>query len=185
MSSYAIVVPDSSPLITLAMANALDLLLKPGLPILVPDGVHWEVARDTSLSGALAIIDWMKRNPQQVRIRPTQEFANAQTLIAAGAKRVKDLGERCAGEIVDDETDQDPNARAILLYKDSDVTLLKIVNADRVDTLTTAEFLAELERKQLIQSADHVLDEAVCGHRHTRRVTSRDDGKAGGNSIVS
>lgn len=161
MSRYWIVVPDSSPLITLAMADALDLLLKPGLPILVPDGVHWEVARDTSLPGALSIVDWMKRNPEQVRIRPTQEFASAQMLIAAGAKRVRDLGERCAGEVVDDETDLDPGARAILLYEDSDVTLLKIVNADRVDTLTTADFLLELERRQLIQSADHVLDEAV------------------------
>ena len=131
MSRYAIVVPDSSPLITLAMADALDVLLKPGLPVLVPDGVHWEVGCDTDLAGALAIVDWMKRNPLQVRIRPTQEFANARTLIAAGARRVTNLGERCAAEVVEDETDLDSQARAILLYEDSDVTLLRIVNTAR------------------------------------------------------
>jgi hypothetical protein len=95
MRTYTLIVPDSSPLITLAMAGALDLLLRPGLKIIIPDGVHWEVARDANLAGATDIIDWMKRNPGQVVIYPTQEFANHQTLIAAGVKRVRGLGERC------------------------------------------------------------------------------------------
>jgi predicted nucleic acid-binding protein len=161
MRTYTLIVPDSSPLITLAMAGALDLLLRPGLKIIIPDGVHWEVARDANLAGATDIIEWMKHNPGQVVIYPTQEFANQQTLIAAGVKRVRGLGERCALEAVEDGVEKDPDARGILLYEDSDIRLLAIVNTDKIDTLTTADFLAELERAQLIQSADQILDQAV------------------------
>ena len=165
MTRYALIVPDSSPLITLAAADALDVLLKPGLPVLVPDGVYWEVTRFTSLQGASEVVDWMARSEGQVFLRATQEFLNQQTLIAAGAKRVRNLGENCAREIVDRESDKDANARSILVYEDSDVTLLKIVNAKRVDTLTTADFLAELEHAHLIQSADKILDDAVAAGR--------------------
>lgn len=161
MRTYTLIVPDSSPLITLAMAGALDLLLRPGLTILIPDGVHWEVARDAHLTGAIDIIEWMKRNPRQVMIYPTQEFASHQALIAAGVKRVRGLGERCALEAVEDGVENDPDARGILLYEDSDIRLLSIVNTDKIDTLTTADFLAELERLHLIQSADQILDQAV------------------------
>lgn len=165
LTRYSIIVPDSSPLISLAAAEALDALLKPGLPVLIPDGVHWEVTRFVNLQGASEIVDWIARNEDRVSLRATQEFLNQQTLVAAGAKRITNLGENCAREIVDRETQRDANHRAILLYEDSDVTLLKIVNADRVDTLTTADFLAELERARLIQSADRILDDAVAAGR--------------------
>lgn len=165
MSRYALIVPDSSPLITLAAAGALDVLLKPGLPILIPDGVHWEVTRFTDLQGASEVVEWMANNTGQVFLRVTQEFLNRQTLIAAGAKRIRNLGEDCAREIVDREATRDPTARSILLYEDSDVTLLKIVNARVVDTLTTADFLFELESARLIQSADRILDDAIAAGR--------------------
>lgn len=165
LSRYSIIVPDSSPLITLAAADALDALLKPGLLILIPDGVHLEVTRFINLQGASEVVDWLARNEDRVFLRATQEFLNQQALVAAGAKRIASLGENCAREIVDREVERDPDHRAILLYEDSDVTLLKIVNADRVDTLTTADFLAELERARLIQSADRILDDAIAAGR--------------------
>jgi hypothetical protein len=161
MNRYTLIVPDSSPLITLAAAGALDVLLKPSLPVLIPDGVHWEVTRFTQLQGAAEIVEWMADHTDQVFLRATQEFLNSQSLIAAGAKRITNLGENCAREIVDRETEADPAVRCILVYEDSDVTLLKIMNAQRVDALTTADFLAELEHARLIQSRDQILDDAV------------------------
>lgn len=162
---FSLVIPDSSPLITLAAAKALDVLLKPGLPVLVPDGVHWEVTRHTAMLGATEIVEWMSRHSQQVRLSPTQEFVNAQQLIRSGARRVKNLGERCAVELVDREAERDGSARSILLYEDSDVTLIRIANPERVATLTTADFLAGLEAGRMIQSADKILDDAVTAGR--------------------
>lgn len=38
---YTIIVPDSGPLLTLAAANSLELLTRPGIQVLVPDGVYF------------------------------------------------------------------------------------------------------------------------------------------------
>lgn len=165
MSGGAIIVPDSSPLITLAAAGALDLLLAPGLPVVVPDGVHWETVRHADRPGAADIVDWLQRRRGAVLIGATQEFANHQLLVEAGVRRIANMGERCAVEIVDLETARDPSARAVMIYEDSDVNAVRLLNPDRVATLTTADFLFELEAARLIQSADHVLDLAVAAGR--------------------
>lgn len=160
-ADISLIVPDSSPLITLAAAEALDLLLSPGIPVVVPDGVHWETVRHAQKPGASDIVEWLQRNRGRVLIGATQEFANAQLLIERGAKRVRNMGERCAVELVDLETAQRPASRTILLYEDSDVNAIRLLNPERVDTLTTADFLFELETARLIQSADQILDRAV------------------------
>lgn len=43
-----VLLPDAGPLITLAYADALDLLLKPGWPLKVVDMVLHEVTRNTT-----------------------------------------------------------------------------------------------------------------------------------------
>ena len=70
---YSLIVPDASPLITLAAADALDLLLKPGIPVTVPDGVHFETVRFPGKLGAAEIVDWLQLNAA-VRIEATVEF---------------------------------------------------------------------------------------------------------------
>ncbi len=52
MRRFALIVTDSGPLITLAVAQSLDALLLPGLPVMVPDMVRFEVIRDMSTPGA-------------------------------------------------------------------------------------------------------------------------------------
>ena len=60
-ASPVCVLPDAGPLITLAYADALDLLLKPGWPVRIVDMVHHELTRrDTPTSAAL--LSWMKRH---------------------------------------------------------------------------------------------------------------------------
>ena len=38
--NLSLIVTDSGPLITLAVAGSLDVLLLPGLPVIVPEGIH-------------------------------------------------------------------------------------------------------------------------------------------------
>ena len=55
-ATLGLIVTDASPLITLAAARALDCLLMPGVPVLIPDMVHAAVTRDTARLGAEALI---------------------------------------------------------------------------------------------------------------------------------
>jgi hypothetical protein len=40
--SYRLIVTDTSPLFTLVLADSLDVLLRPGLPVSIPDAVYIE-----------------------------------------------------------------------------------------------------------------------------------------------
>jgi len=42
---FSLIVTDTSPLFTLVLADALDVLLRPGLPISIPDAVYIEATR--------------------------------------------------------------------------------------------------------------------------------------------
>ena len=46
MSAPVVLLPDAGPLITLAYADALDLLFKPGWPVVLVDMVLHEVTRN-------------------------------------------------------------------------------------------------------------------------------------------
>jgi hypothetical protein len=47
-----LIVADSSPLITLGAAGALDCLLVPGVPVFIPDMVYTQVTHDMARLGA-------------------------------------------------------------------------------------------------------------------------------------
>jgi len=42
---FRLIVTDASPLFTLVLADSLDVLLCPGLPVSIPDAVYIEAAR--------------------------------------------------------------------------------------------------------------------------------------------
>lgn len=168
MTLQTIIVPDSSPLITLAAAKSLDALLKPGLDVKIPDGVYWEATRHREMLGAAELIDWMAANEDRVQVSVTHEHALRREEIEAHVKRIKDHGERCALEVVERLAEQNPARQSILIYEDGDVTLLSIVNTDKISVLTTASFLDTLEKNHLIQSADHILDEAIAEGRNEK-----------------
>jgi hypothetical protein len=46
-----LVVASADPLIILAQAGALDALLRPGMPVVIPDMVRFEVVRDPNRPG--------------------------------------------------------------------------------------------------------------------------------------
>ena len=63
MMHLSLIVTDSGPLITLAVAQSLDSLLLPKLPIIVPDMVRFEVIRDISKPGAQEVARCDPRAP--------------------------------------------------------------------------------------------------------------------------
>ena len=79
---FALIVTDASPLITLAIADALDLLLLPRLPVVIPDMVRYEVARNLAKPGAQQITSWIRDNePTRVRVATTEVFDEFQIVL--------------------------------------------------------------------------------------------------------
>ena len=170
-----LLVTDASPLITLAAAEALECLTMPGLRVLIPDMVYFEVTQDLAKTGADDIVQWARRHRGQVEIVATSVFAEFQVLRAANEKvRSKGRGEQSALEVLNDEIDRDADIEAILLYEDNDVRKRGFVRGlpERVSVLSTGDLLVELEAAGRIQSSDRILDAAAEKERNVAALRS-------------
>jgi hypothetical protein len=161
---FALIVTDASPLITLAIADALDLLLLPTLPVVIPDMVRYEVARNLAKPGAQQITSWIRDNePTRVRVATTEVFDEFQIVLNSKPDaRSSNRGELAASEVLAKELRGGTDV-GILLFEDSDVRkdnfLVRI--PDNVLILSTSEFLYGLESHRLIASAAEVLARAT------------------------
>ncbi len=155
----ALFVVDAPPLITLAAAQALDYLLLPNLPVIIPDAVFHEATSAAGKLGAFEILDWYRAHTNQVRIEPTEIFDQEMLLheVLPGRKRPRDLGERAALEVVRTYK-LDDDARALLLSDDRDAERLLAIEPHKAILLTTWDYLRQLESAGRIQSADEVLE---------------------------
>lgn len=156
MTRYGLIVCDASPLITLAKAGELDVLLRQHLPIIIPDAVYRE-ATSPNYEDGHAIAAWIIANEHRVRVAVTDAGLQQDVLLRAGAK-ARQMGEIAAIEVINRFLTATPDDLAVLIYEDSDVRKLPVI--ERTRTVTTGAFLVALERANLIQSADRILDQA-------------------------
>ena len=175
-AEFGLLVTDSSPLITLAAADALSCLTRLGLPIIIPDMVYVEVTQDMARLGASQIVDWVREAGANVRIAPTRIYSEFEALRMLDPKtRSRGRGEQAALEILNAELARLPETHAFLLFEDSDVGKRSFVRAlpENVAAISTGDLLRELEFAGLIQSADHIIDAALAANRNVER--QRDD----------
>lgn len=165
---FSLIVTDTSPLFTLVLADALDLLLRPGLPVSIPDAVYIEATRVHGAPGAEQIVEWINANLSMVRIVPTDIGIDQQRRLEEG-RSIRGLGEQAAIETLERFLRTDPVAEALLLFEDSDIATRRAVVDQRVSLLSTGDFLRELETARLIQSTDHILDQAAAQGRNVER----------------
>ncbi len=165
---FSLIVTDTSPLITLALAGSLDALLRPGVPVSIPDAVYVEATRVRGAAGAGEIVEWMNAHLDKVRIVPTEIGIDQQRRFEEG-RPTRALGEQAALEVLDRFLERDPVAEALLLFEDSDIARRQAIIDERVSLITTGDFLRELEAAGLIQSADYVLDRAAERGRNVER----------------
>ncbi len=97
---FSLIVTDTSPLFTLALADALDALVRPGLPVTIPDAVYFEATRVRGAPGVARIVDWINTNLDQVRIAPTDIGIDQQRRLEEG-RSIRGLGEQAAIEALD------------------------------------------------------------------------------------
>ncbi len=166
-----LLVTDASPLITLAAAEALEYLTMPGLRVLIPDMVYFEVTQDLARTGAEDIVQWARRHQGQVEVVVTSVFLEFQVLRAADTRtRSKGRGELSALEleVLNSEVDRETDIEALLLFEDNDIRKRRFVRGlpERVTAISTGDLLHELEVGGRIQSSDHILDVAAAKERN-------------------
>jgi hypothetical protein len=162
----SLIVADSGPLITLALADSLDVLLRQNQRVIIPDLVKYEVTRDSSKPGALQIHEWIRNHePEDVFVASTEIFENFLIVLKAkpNTVRVKGLtGEEAASEVLKREIGKH-NDVAILLFEDGDVKADNFVfrAPDNVLVMSTSEYLYGMEKAHLIDSAMDIIARAV------------------------
>jgi hypothetical protein len=164
-----LIVTDASPLITLAAGEALECLTMPGVPVVIPDMVWFEVTSDFAKLGADDIVQWARRHHGQVEIVPTNVFAEFQALrVIQPRTRSRGRGELSAIEVLNAAIADDGGLEAVLFYEDNDVRKRGFVRGlpERVMALSTGDLLHELEASGRIQSADQILDIAAAKERN-------------------
>jgi hypothetical protein len=163
--SYRLIVTDTSPLFTLVLADSLDVLLRPGLSVSIPDAVYVEATRVRGAPGADRIVEWINDHLDTVRIIPTDIGIDQQRRLEEG-RSIRGLGEQAAIEALERFLRTDAEARALLLFEDTDIERRRAVVGERVDLVSTGDFLRELESARLIQSSDYILDRAAAQGRN-------------------
>lgn len=171
---FSLIVTDTSPLFTLALAGSLDALLRPGLPIRIPDAVYVEATRVRGAPGAEQIVEWINAHLDRVQIVPTDVGIDQQRRLEEG-RTIRGLGEQAALEALERFLRSDQDAEALLLFEDTDIERRRAVVDARVSLISTGDFLRELEQAGLIQSSDYVLDQAAAQGRNVDRQRSAAD----------
>jgi hypothetical protein len=165
---FRLIVTDTSPLLTLVLAEALDTLLRPGLPVSIPDAVYIEATRVHGAPGAEQIVEWINAHPDRIRIVPTDIGIDQQRRLEEG-RSIRGLGEQASIEALERFLRSDPAAEALLLFEDSDIGKRRAIMEQRVGLISTGDYLRELEVAGLIQSTDYILDQAAARGRNIER----------------
>ncbi len=159
-----LIVTDASPLITLAVADALDTLLMPKVKVIIPDMVNFEVTRHMNKPGSRELLDWISAHQfREVFVGSTEVFYEFIILHELNPSvKTKNRGEQAAAEILERELKNGVDA-AIFLFEDSDIKKANFLVRlpDNVLIMSTSTFLDGLQQKGLIGSAEEILQKAV------------------------
>lgn len=169
MSAPVALLPDAGPLITLAYADALDLLFKPGWPVVLVDMVLHEVTRNqTPTSEALA--HWVKAS--KVSVRTTRTFQHYQQTLAteAVAARKSNLGELAIQETMNDFALDQPQKTGVFLFEDHRIARANFLLPDNCRKISTRAYLIYLEQKGWLASAAEIERRAIQAGRSFSRL---------------
>lgn len=150
----AVIIPDASPVLTLARVGRLDLLGSFTVPVRIVDQVHYEITRpENDPRGEVAA--GLKRLHNQIEIVETNVGVGYQT---RRARNPHEPGGNL-GEIAVDEyatalaRSTGPNFVPLVLFEDPDVMELRIARLKGVHLLNTTGWLLTLHREGLLPEA--------------------------------
>lgn len=164
-----LIIPDAGPLITLAYAKRLDLLMALNLKVVVVDMVKHELTRRHTETSE-EIINFFASN--------NIEIAETEIGIEAEAKgddfKKSHAGERAIQEFLFNFSDEVKQSReekyALLLFEEHKIAGTNFILPDNVYVLSTRAFLDRLEKRHIIKSAEEVTrDAAVAGRDFSQK----------------
>jgi hypothetical protein len=154
---------DAGPLITLAYAEALSLLFKPGWQINLVDMVLHEVTRSETPTSQ-TIKSWASQH--QLEIIPTKTFEHYKQALSAGAQpRKSNLGELAIQETMNNLAINSPDSTGVFLFEDHKIARASFLLPDNCRKVSTRAFLLFLERQEWIKSAAEIERKAVINGR--------------------
>ena len=165
MTTLIFLLPDAGPLITLAYAEALDVLLKPGWSVQIVDMVLHEVTRNQTPT-SLSIAVWADKN--KIRILPTKIFEHYQQARESGvtAPRKSNLGELAVQEAMTQLVLNNPSPIGVFLFEDHKIARAGFVLPENCRKVSTRAFLIFLEQKGWLESAPAVERKAILNGRN-------------------
>jgi hypothetical protein len=155
-----VLLPDAGPLITLAYADALDLLFKPGWAVQIVDMVLHEVTRHTTPTNK-RLAQWARRHRLPVLTTRTFEHHRAQASGSAAPARKSNLGELAVQEVMNGFALSTPPTRGVFLFEDHKIARVSFLLPESCQKVSTRAFLLFLEQAGLIASAAEVQARAL------------------------
>ena len=161
--------PDAGPLITLAYADSLDLLFKPGWSVMLVDMVLHEVTRNqTPTSEKLAL--WAESNKLPVLTTKINQRYQQTLLGSAIAPRKSNLGELAIQEAMNDFALEQPPKTGVFLFEDHKIARASFLVPDNCRKVSTRAFLLFLEQKGWLESAAEGERKAILAGRAFSRL---------------
>ncbi len=156
-----VLLPDAGPLITLAYADALDVLFKPGWRVALVDMVLHEVTRNqTPTSDKLA--QWVKRHNLTVLTTQTcTQYRQEITQPGVSPQRKANLGELAVQETINQFALQQPPQTAVFLFEDHRIAKASFFLPEHCQKISMRAFLMFLEQKGWIASASAIERQAI------------------------
>jgi hypothetical protein len=170
-----LLLPDAGPLITLAYADALDLLHQPGWRVAIVDMVQHELTRNQTPTSA-KIAQWVADGSAQQRITilSTQTFAHYTAQTAQQSKaaspsqplKKSHLGELAVQESINQLALQPSPQTAVLLFEDHRISRTSFYLPPNCQKISTRAFLIFLEQKGWLTSASAIERQAIQAGRN-------------------
>ncbi len=150
--------PDAGPLITLAYADALDLLHKPGWQVALADMVLHEVTRNETPTSR-KIGNWAKRSA--VTVMATNICRDYLRGKGSPSQRKANLGELAVQEVMQSFALTGQPRTGVFLFEDQKIARASFLLPDNCHKISTRAFLIFLEEKGWIASAAAVERAAI------------------------
>ncbi len=170
LKNRKILIPDTGPFITLEMINRLDLLLYPNMQVYVIDAVFEEVVFDKNHPNSKAFLDFLVNNKSPLIHNCTTNVGEAMNMLdwkklpRQNRKALfEHAGENAIREWIIKNKDnisdyiiitEDGRARNKFDFEFKDLPL-----SQKPIIVNTVYFLRFLEKKELIPSADDIIEE--------------------------
>ena len=159
-----VLLPDAGPLITLAYADSLDLLFKPGWPVVLVDMVLHEVTRHQTPTSA-RLRQWATTHKLTVHATKVGQFYQQMLATESMVPRKAHLGELAIQEAMNDFALEQPPMTGVFLFEDHKIARANFLVPDHCRKVSTRAFLIFLEQKGWLESASAIERRAILAGR--------------------